>query len=203
MQHSLSIDQQILRKQSRATLFFLLFLFNSDFAFSVVHRRTIWLVLMLWCSGYSFQNARFFSLFRKDVFVCVPLPLLCLMLLLLRQSRVECYGSTSHWCLWEFNDRAIFLFYYQGVALLFSHKIRGFHTQLEINRRTEFHFVKPWLNRFLSESIHIPEVMEFLCKLHPSEQFEWNRLECLLRIHEICFDLPFSFLGLLLSRLKI
>ena len=45
MQHSLSIDQQILRKQSRATLFFLLFLFNSDFAFSVVHRRTIWLVL--------------------------------------------------------------------------------------------------------------------------------------------------------------
>ena len=36
-----------------------------------------------------FKMRVFFSLFRKDVFVCVPLPLLCLMLLLLRQSRVE------------------------------------------------------------------------------------------------------------------
>ena len=137
MQHSLSIDQQILRKQSRATLFFLLFLFNSDFAFSVVHRRTIWLVLMLWCSGYSFQNVRFFSLFRKDVFVCVPLPLLCLMLLLLRQSRVECVVAPHPIDACE--SSMIEQYSYQGVALLFSHKIRGFHTQLEINRRTEFH----------------------------------------------------------------
>ena len=92
MQHSLSIDQQISKKTVRS-LAQLYFFFSF---YSIVILRLVLYIGepygLFWCcgSGYSFQNARFFSLFRKDVFVCVPLPLLCLMLLLLRQSRVEC-----------------------------------------------------------------------------------------------------------------
>ena len=114
----LFIDQQISKKTVRS-LAQLYFFFSF---YSIVILRLVLYIGepygLYWCcgSGYSFQNARFFSLFRKDVFVCVPLPLLCLMLLLLRQSRVECCGSTSHWCLWEFNDRAIFLSYTTRVS---------------------------------------------------------------------------------------